>query len=48
MNDFHARAVAADFLKTQNPTPVTTSEWTKLLNQIDEAQDIAARSKAVK
>ncbi len=47
MIDFHARAIAADYLQTTIPTPATTSEWTRLLAKIDEAQDIAAR-KAVK
>jgi hypothetical protein len=43
MSDFHTRAAVADHLRATNSAPVTTSEWVRLLNKIDEAQDIAAR-----
>lgn len=43
MKDFHVRAIVADHLQITNPAPSNTSEWTRLLNRIDEAQDVAAR-----
>lgn len=43
MDNFHSRAVAADYLQSTNPAPENTSEWLRLLDKIDEAQDIAAR-----
>jgi hypothetical protein len=42
-DNFHTRAIAADYLQATIPTPSSSSEWVKLLKQIDEAQDVAAR-----